>query len=545
MNTATYKDAETWNRALLGKTFVSSADKAKNQGQANVETASAFTEADLPKKHRIIKPDELTTTDFVEDRLNYFFFQKEFTSSVSTASIMNLDNQQSTKGQKDIHTPMAYACVYVDGVIWNLKDLPVTVPVKVFSNPVQSSVDPRSRQYVRRPSNGSIMAMTSVPQCLFGRIGQAISIHVIFPRLSPTFTPGGSGELPAYLIRLWQDLVVNPAYKSCLPRSYLESLETTNKAMDSPNSKDSSGIFLPPYEVLRVTRTMRKLVEDDDFLRCRFGEFFFHVAFHNIHRTVTIPLVNLSQPEEVRQWRERALKEYVELFDEGERETMQLDVGLRFIASGSAVIAHGPIHLLWKADPSLQLGGGTWRSPRWKRWWTFPNASSMEVGGARDNVVDFNGSPPDVSYVQTSNMDDTVLHRVSSRLTSNLTWRDMQWSNRRFSSSWEEIMKCIEGGARTSWSTKLQVRMSSKLFYGTTDLGGLLHTGSALCRNVEDYFMAMPSLLVARYKAANMWTVRDGAMRVDAHTAPGRVPMDPERQGFMRVLEEMYRMFLP
>ncbi|KAI9225897.1 MAG: hypothetical protein DHS80DRAFT_33272 [Piptocephalis tieghemiana] len=69
MNTATYKDVEAWNEALLGKTFVTSPEKAQDNGQAYVKTKTTFSEADLPKKHRVIKANELSTTDHVEDRL--------------------------------------------------------------------------------------------------------------------------------------------------------------------------------------------------------------------------------------------------------------------------------------------------------------------------------------------------------------------------------------------------------------------------------------------------------------------------------------------
>ncbi|KAI9292435.1 hypothetical protein K502DRAFT_80214 [Neoconidiobolus thromboides FSU 785] len=56
------QNIEHWEAKLVGRKF--------NEGESVSSGSNQVTKQDLPDKHRVLKPDSMSTMDFVEDRLN-------------------------------------------------------------------------------------------------------------------------------------------------------------------------------------------------------------------------------------------------------------------------------------------------------------------------------------------------------------------------------------------------------------------------------------------------------------------------------------------
>ncbi|RKP13993.1 hypothetical protein BJ684DRAFT_15651 [Piptocephalis cylindrospora] len=437
--------------------------------------------------------------------------------------------------------PDIHARVDVDSIIWNLQDLPVTVPIKIFPDPIYSFKITGNHQHVSCPGIIKNVAMSRAPSYLFGRIESDITIHLIFPQLRHYLSEGGQNYIPRELLRLWYEKVVYRACEECLEPDLVNYMRPTMSNAANFDPRGMIGHSMQPHEALRLSHVIRRVVDRDDFLRSRFGGYFFHVSCKGMKCRSKISLSTLADPVAMRFWIGTTVHRYAGVIQEEFRRHMMLDVGVDFIATREALEAHGPVHLLWKKEAATQITMGLPREPKVREWWLSSEVAGTTVDRGPNQVIDFSQDFPDVLYVQTYHGDKLVISGAKDHWMGRLTGGDMQWSNRRMADSWEMLMSGIEDGVRRPWHTRVEVRMSSRLFYGTDDLGGLMDVADDICRNAVDHFFSLPSLLVARYKAASLWIVREGAMAVDAQGESyiGR----PERELFMNFLAGLYRGF--
>lgn len=427
------------------------------------------------------------------------------------------------------------AQVDVDSVLWNMREISIKVPLTIYPNPSRIHNIDCNHQYVICPGREKPVPMGRTAHCLFGRARGCITIHAIFPDLAPTFLPSGQDFLTADLQRLWYDKVIQRAFFQCLSPF---KLQHTRPSWDNAAEFDINaaiGHTISPDCILQITKTMRQLIMEDDCLRPRFGNFFFHASFKGKKMATSILLSNLKSADDLQAWRNTVDAEYSGVFSREGIKSMYVDVGMELIGSTEATKEHGPIHLAWKMDAATKLNFGISKAPRRMEWWLTADLGGCVFDVGPENPIEFDMEGPEITYVQTYQLDKEVVSGKTNHWMRRLDWKDMNSSSPLFKRSSDILRRGMIEGSKMSTGVRVEVRMASRVFYGSSDLGGLLPTCQRIISNPFDYILALPSLIAWRFKATCLWLIEDGVSRLVS------TPSCPEEEAFRMILASLYR----
>ncbi|RKP11687.1 hypothetical protein BJ684DRAFT_21731 [Piptocephalis cylindrospora] len=221
------------------------------------------------------------------------------------------------------------------------------------------------------------------------------------------------------------------------------------------------------------------------------------------------------------------------------RRSMQVDIGMDFIASNGYIDDNGPTQLLWKREAAESMTLGVNGRPRAIEWWLSNDvAGTVVVKGSLD-VVDLDKGPPDVAYAQVYHVDKEMTTGKCDHPMVRMKWEDMTWSRSKFRDAYGVLLRGLQGGSKQSWGTRYESRVSGlTLFAARTpkDIHGDIYTD--ILHDPAKYFWALPTLDVCRYKASSLWILKDGATRVDNSTSQDVCPF---RESFMKLLASLLR----
>ncbi|RKP12207.1 hypothetical protein BJ684DRAFT_21239 [Piptocephalis cylindrospora] len=482
----------------------------------------------------------------LDDYLSFFNFEE---SDVIPAGCNNLHaaSYGYSEGHEEVpkrvrmesvtlphHVPVE-AQIDVDSVLWNVEELCIKVPLTIYPNPNRFENIKLNHQYVKCPGLEKPVPMGRTPHCLFGRARDSLAVHVIFPNLAPDIIPPGQDFLTNELLKLWYDKVIYQAFIHCLDSFKLQHIRSSWDNSAELDVGASIGHTLPAPSVRAITKKMREIVEADEDLCRRFGDFFFHAAFKGKKMTTSVPLSQLDNDEGFQAWRRTIHEEYTSIFGQEGIDGMMVDVGVEFIGSREMVEEYGPIHLTWKMDESIKMGLGITKAPRRMEWWLTGDLGGCVFDVGPSHPVCFQGNRPNFSYVQLYQLDKERLSGKTKHWMGRLDLEDMSSNNSRFMESYEILKRGIVEGFKQSSGVRFEGRMTSRLFLESANMGGFLTKCKEVMEEPSQYMQALPSLTAWRFKAVNLWLIMDGVRRVDLAQS------GPETEAYRMVLASAYR----
>ncbi|RKP14074.1 hypothetical protein BJ684DRAFT_15582 [Piptocephalis cylindrospora] len=492
--------------------------------------------------------------EFLEDFLKSFSFKEGVACPISCLDIerviyghrvgySHVPRRLEIKSHELPQVPELDAFIDVDSVLWNLDYIPAQDPIHIFPNPHQGSNIVGNHQFVPKVDQAGRVPMSRTPHCLFGKTRGTITIHAIFPSLSPKYLPPGQDYLPTPLLDLWYESVVLPACRRFLGPNRLQHLRPTARNARDYDKKGMIGHILQPLEVNGVTREMRSIVNQDDHLQSHFNGFFFHAACKGVKGGTVVPYRELLNPEGLRSWKDTVMRRYAGAFGDEGMKGMQVDIAVEFMPSEVAIAAHGPIHLLWKREGCLKMKTGMNLKPKLAEWWLTKDVTGMTVGPGGRDVVEVGKEHPDPAYAQVYQVDKELISGARDHWMSRLQWHDMKWSNMKMKDAWKVLIGGLEDGRMMSWGSRYEQRITGDRFLRVDGLEEFMNECEAVKANHQEYFIALPSLTAARFQASCLWIVRDGAERVDRALERKGLPPDPSTESFMRLLASLFRGF--
>lgn len=431
----------------------------------------------------------------------------------------------------------------VDSVLADLQTLPLMEAVMIYPNPPHWMNITGSHQYLRRPTDPKAVLIDNTPHCLFGEVGLSWKIHAVFPSLSPPLVQRGQDYLPASLLAIWYDEVIYPALRKCLPEERHQHFSPSRQIFMERHPGVKMGHMLSPDYILQVTKTMHTIVADNDSLRCRFSGFFFHVSCKGVKGSMAVPLESLVDPAGFKAWSSRVTRVYCGIFGESAQKRMQVDIGAEFTAFNVSSSVDGPLQMLWRRKATKKMKMGLRNTPKSYEWWLTEDAAGSATNAGSANVVDFDREVPSVTHFQAYNLDKETMPSSPDGPTTGIQGKNMTWSSPGLRRRWEAMMRGIVAGSKTSWGCRMEVRMASRHLYDPSGALGYFQVCKEIQAQPSKYFLFIPTMQASRFKAANLWLIRDGAQRVEAATKAENGHIGPGLQEFMKILANLYKGF--
>lgn len=496
-------------------------------------------------------PREIST-ETLDDYLGYFVFQKGSVFPIKCSNPTQViyghlnypDHRQKRlllqcKGQPRKINVDAY--VDVDSVLWNLQEIQLTQPIMLFPDPPRCNNLSGTHQYMQHDKLESPVLIDNTPHCLFGKIGLSISIHVIFPLLSPRTLPRGQDFLPSVLLDRWWDKVIYPSLQASLPAQLVSRFSSTRSSWKDKWPNGMMGHLLDPDFSLPLTQAMRRIVGNDEHLWRYFGGFFFHAACKGTKNTTTARMEDLLDPSKFSVWRQKVNLLYCDVFGEQAQKSMQIDLGVQFTPLDSHVGRNEHFHLLWRREATSGMRMGMAQSPRAFPWWLSKDVAGSVVSIGKKNIVDFSG-PPSISYFQSYNLDKNGIPGDDRHWIAKLGSDDMTWKSSKMRKAFGMMMRGIEDGAGRTWGARMEIRMAGRHLESEADPLHFLAKCKEIQTKADEHFFCLPSLAVSRFKACTMWIIRDGAMRAAQTQVRGNGPIvGRQREEFMDILLGWFR----
>ncbi|RKP12288.1 hypothetical protein BJ684DRAFT_17210 [Piptocephalis cylindrospora] len=471
------------------------------------------------------------TTETLDDFLSHFTFEE---GRVLPTGCLNLHQvvHGCPKGTEDIpprllletnnalSDPEVEVHIDIDSVLWNLQDLPLIEPIMVYPNPPRTMNVTGSHQYVQCPGYTTPAPLEKVPHCLFGK-----------------------DYLSESLLNDWYDKVVYPALAQSLSRGSLQHFCPSRQNFKDTKPGNLMGHLLQSEYALQVTQAMRRIVTDEESLRSRFGGFFFHAACKGTKQSTTISLVDLMDPAKYTLWKENIDRMYLGTFGEEGKSRMQVDLGAEFIPSDSTVRDHGHIHMSWKKDSTEKMRMGTGLAPRLYEWWLAQDVAGSVASLRAKNVLGPSMEPPSVSYFQTYHLDKELIPGGGDRWVNAVDGAHMRWDDQKLKESWEMILRGVEHGSVVTSGARMEARIAGRHLDDSVDPLGFFKVCHGMQQHAHEHFRFLPSLAAARFKAANLWVIREGAKNVTRMQKADNATGGSQRREFMEILASLFRGF--
>ncbi|RKP14181.1 hypothetical protein BJ684DRAFT_15474 [Piptocephalis cylindrospora] len=437
--------------------------------------------------------------------------------------------------------PSAEIHIDVDSFLWNLESLPLTVPITIFPNPKTWLNITGNHTYIHSPGLRKNVLMSNTPHCLFGEIDHDITVYVVFPRMTPDILPANQDYLPRSIRDQWYTEVVFKAISRTASHRIIQYLQDDPGRAESLLGNWSTGLHLQPTVAQRMSLEMRTIVNSNENLTQIFGGFIFHASAKGMKNKTTIPLEDLQDDSTRRQWMDVVIGRFVDVFGDEGRATMQMDVGAEVMPSPAAVEENGPLHFLWRSEVTKELKMGMPVAPRRHEWWLTDAVAGAVADLGPNGAIEVGSPSPPISYFQTYHVDKTLLALKKGHWMEKLQGKDMTWKRGRMSESWEMMRDGVCAGARRSWAARAEGRISSQAFYRDRTWSGIIPLCQDIVQNPANYHYALPSPLVSRYKAVNLWVIREGIIQTDSLDETESDQFADQRRGFRDLMASVYR----
>ncbi|RKP11951.1 hypothetical protein BJ684DRAFT_17515, partial [Piptocephalis cylindrospora] len=442
-------------------------------------------------------------------------------------------------------SPSVEVRVDIDSVLWTLEHLPLTAYATVYPDPPRNLQSHGTHIYVRRPGEDAPTLVDQTPHCYFAMVGGDVHIHAVFPCFSTSVSKStfkNGSLIPIQIQCTWYEKVMYPAFSQCFSHNRISDFSPTLQDFKNLHPKGNFGYRLQGTEVEQAVKAMRRIVEGSKDLQHIFSGFFFLAACKGVKAATSTSLDDLLDPAKFSPWRDEVVGVFCNLFGTYGKGRMQVDIAARFSPSKSTVTEHGPQSLLWRSDVTKRMRMGTRKCPTHYEWWLASDVAGSVASIGQDNVVDFSSGPPSISYFQTYMLDKGCIPGLYDHGTGNLKPDEMCWTNEKLRKSWWGIVEGVKRSGELSWGARKELRIAGQYLYDTEDPLGFLKVCQTIQRHPISYFVFLPSLLAARYKACNLWIIRDGTQRASL-AASSNVGSGEDRYMFQRVLLALYRGF--